>query len=400
MATEKGFPDVGYNYNMGRYWVILTEFPKGPGGKFPFPLFASVSSILPMKVAPNSQTPTTGLPLRVPYDEPFGSWPKDFHWEPIAPPGKMETLLSLGHIGRVDLFQAHGVVTKKYNPSRVDLARLCNIMDTAGDCSVSLVGRLFECGSVVGFCMPIETPVDPENLGGKDERICIIYQLRDLVTELHKKQIVHGDIKPQNLLICSDGRVRLCDFDNAPIEGDGFVCADVTYPYCSTFRARNEHKPMTRAEDMYAMGLTMWHIYTGRIPLLYDGELEDDFPLIQGYVMDRTFAGFLPDMQLIDDPQVASLIQMCLAAGPDRPDVWDSGQCVYCIETHFVFGRCKAEPTHTYSRIIHAPLCVRGINQSNGPCIKLFVDPKVFTTSVEPICTKCNIGVEYIGLAG
>jgi serine/threonine-protein kinase len=101
------------------------------------------------------------------------------------------------------------------------------------------------------------TPIDSTaNLGSKDERIRIIYQLRALVAELHEKKIVHGNLKPQNLLLCWDERVRLCDFDNASIEGDGFASCFMTYPYCSTFRARNEDEPMTRAEDMYAMGLT------------------------------------------------------------------------------------------------------------------------------------------------
>ncbi|KAJ7664346.1 kinase-like domain-containing protein [Mycena polygramma] len=334
------------------------------------------------------------MPPTLAITAPFGSWPKDLNWELIQPPrGTMP--LSISGLGRVDLLPEHGVVTKLMNNTE-DVERVWDIMQLAGDCSVSVVGRLFFAGSFTGFCMPIETPIDPKNIGSKEERVRIIYQLRDLLAELHKKNIVHGDVKPQNLLMCADGRVRFCDFDNASVEGDGFSSSSITYPYCSASRARNGDEPMTRAEDMYAMGVSMWHIYTGKLPLILEGETEDPFNL-QGILIDRTPAGFMPDMARIDDPEIASLITACRDAGPDRPDAWDSGQAVYCIETHFVFGRCGAEPKHTYSRIIHSGFCLdRGT--STEPCEYPFLDPKVFTSPLEPICVKCNVGVEYIGL--
>ncbi|KAJ7076026.1 hypothetical protein B0H15DRAFT_608462 [Mycena belliarum] len=170
------------------------------------------------------------------YNAPFGSWPKDFDWESIRPPAGSSTYLSLSHSGRVDIFPDHGVVTKIYWDSPASVERIWNLMQLAGNCSVSLVGRIFfEPGStqVHGYTMPIETPIDTENFGTKHERIRLIYQLRDLLAEMHSKNIVHGDIKPQNVLICSDGHPRFCDFDNASIEGDEFVATSMTYPCCT-----------------------------------------------------------------------------------------------------------------------------------------------------------------------
>ncbi|KAJ6489154.1 kinase-like domain-containing protein [Mycena vitilis] len=230
-------------------------------------------------------------------------------------------------------------------------------MPNASGTSCSLLGTVRSPSSAdcffTGFCMPIETPIDPKNLTTNlKERVRIIYHLRDLLEELHKKNIVHGDVKPQNLLMCADGRIRFCDFDNASVEGDGYNENSMTYPYCSVFRARNENEPMTRAEDMYAMGVSMWHIYTGKLPLILEGESQELCEL-EAILTARTLAGFIPDIACIDNPEIGSLITACLDAGPDRPDTWDSGQEAYCIETHFMFGRCAAEPKHTYSRIIH-----------------------------------------------
>jgi serine/threonine protein kinase len=36
-----------------------------------------------------------------------------------------------------------------------------------------------------------------------------------VVQELHGKGTLHGDIKPANMLLCSDGQMRLCDFAEA-----------------------------------------------------------------------------------------------------------------------------------------------------------------------------------------
>jgi serine/threonine protein kinase len=36
-----------------------------------------------------------------------------------------------------------------------------------------------------------------------------------VVQELHGKGILHGDIKPANMLLCSGGQIRLCDFAEA-----------------------------------------------------------------------------------------------------------------------------------------------------------------------------------------
>jgi serine/threonine protein kinase len=216
-----------------------------------------------------SETPTQPS---LSYNAPFGSWPKDFDWKSLSPlAGPMP--LSITHTSRVDLFSQHGVVTKFYSSPEVAEC-IWKFMQLAGDCSVSIVGRLFlepKSTQIMGFCTPIEAALDPVNIETRYERIRLIYQLRDLLVDLHSKQIVHGDVKPKNILMCSDGRLRFCDFDNASIEGDGFFSTSTTYPYCSTFRARNEALPMTRAEDVYAMGLTV-----GTSSIYYRRALEVD----------------------------------------------------------------------------------------------------------------------------
>ncbi|KAJ7215435.1 kinase-like domain-containing protein [Mycena pura] len=219
-----------------------------------------------------AQVVAPGPPLS--YTASFGEWPNDCNWEDVCATKDDEVEsnrpVMLDTYARVHRCPIAGVVVKHFDS---DAERVFSMMRLAGDCCVSIVGRMFCGGHPSGICMPIEEPVDPVSIATKEERVRLIHQLRDLVAELHAKNIVHGDLKPQNLLLCSDGRLRLCDFDNAALESDNHVATEYTIPYCSPFRMRDhEDVPMTRAEDTYSLGLTVWELYTGRTPLLYGDE--------------------------------------------------------------------------------------------------------------------------------
>nr|WP_309099318.1 Stk1 family PASTA domain-containing Ser/Thr kinase [Fredinandcohnia onubensis] len=104
------------------------------------------------------------------------------------------------------------------------------------------------------------------------EAINIMLQLTSAITHAHQNQIVHRDIKPQNILIDHDGTVKVTDFgiavalSSTTITQTNSVLGSVHY--LSPEQARGGMS--TRKSDIYSLGIVMFELLTGRVP--FEGE--------------------------------------------------------------------------------------------------------------------------------
>ncbi len=96
----------------------------------------------------------------------------------------------------------------------------------------------------------------------------IVCALCDALDHAHRQEMVHRDIKPSNVMITHEGRPVLCDFgiarmvDTTAITGSGGTLG--TPAYMSPEQGRGE--PGDARSDIYALGVLLYQLCTGRVP--------------------------------------------------------------------------------------------------------------------------------------
>jgi tRNA A-37 threonylcarbamoyl transferase component Bud32 len=86
--------------------------------------------------------------------------------------------------------------------------------------------------------------------------------LLDALAFVHARGILHGDVKPSNLLLRAPGQVVLADFGAAELGGEARATAAGTPLYLAPEQFRGDRP--SRATDLYAAGAILWEVAAGR----------------------------------------------------------------------------------------------------------------------------------------
>ncbi len=106
-------------------------------------------------------------------------------------------------------------------------------------------------------------------------RVKIFLDVLDAVAHAHANLIVHRDIKPSNILLTVDGEVKLLDFGIAKMleaPGDGaattLLTGEAGTPFTPEYAAPEQltGDPVTTATDVYALGVLLFVLLTGKHP--------------------------------------------------------------------------------------------------------------------------------------
>ncbi len=132
----------------------------------------------------------------------------------------------------------------------------------------------------------------------------------------HEHGILHRDIKPSNILIDNAGRAKLTDFGLAKQEGvhesltrTGAVLGTPTY--MSPEQANGRVNAIGPASDIYSLGTVLYHVLTGRPPLLANSPVELALKILE---QDP------PAMRLLEpkiDRDLEMIVVRCLQKPPD-----------------------------------------------------------------------------------
>ncbi|EOS74752.1 hypothetical protein C819_02801 [Lachnospiraceae bacterium 10-1] len=102
------------------------------------------------------------------------------------------------------------------------------------------------------------------------EAVSIAIQVSMGIEAAHNNHIIHRDIKPQNIIISKEGKVKVTDFGIAKAATSNTITSNVmgSVHYTSPEQARGGYSD--EKSDIYSLGVTMFEMLTGRVP--FNGE--------------------------------------------------------------------------------------------------------------------------------
>lgn len=144
------------------------------------------------------------------------------------------------------------------------------------------------------------------------EALSIAIQACMGIEAAHNNHIIHRDIKPQNIIISKDGKVKVTDFGIAKAATSNTITSNVmgSVHYTSPEQARGGYSD--EKSDIYSMGITLFEMLTGRVP--FNGEttvaiaikhIQEEMPSPREYV---------PEIPVC----VEQIVLKCTQKSPDR----------------------------------------------------------------------------------
>lgn len=159
----------------------------------------------------------------------------------------------------------------------------------------------------------LSTVLEREHVLSTDKVLDIVAQTAAALHAAHSAGLVHRDIKPGNLLITPDGRVKITDFgiariaDQVPLTATGQVMG--TVQYLSPEQASGH--PASPTTDIYSLGIVAYECLAGRRP--FTGESQVAIAMAQ-------INEAPPELPLTVSEPVRNLVFACIAKNPaDRP---------------------------------------------------------------------------------
>ncbi len=143
------------------------------------------------------------------------------------------------------------------------------------------------------------------------EAVGIGIQIAQGIEVAHENHIIHRDIKPQNIIISKEGKVKVTDFGIAKAATSNTITSNAmgSVHYISPEQARGGYSD--EKSDIYSLGVTMYEMLSGRVP--FEGERTVTVALAHIQDEAATLDEIEPDMP----HSLSKIVQKCMQKKPD-----------------------------------------------------------------------------------
>ena len=154
--------------------------------------------------------------------------------------------------------------TEAQSAAGLEHPNIVNIYDVGSERGMHYIVMEFVEG------VTLKTYIEKKGQLSFKEAVSIAIQVGRGIEAAHSKGIVHRDIKPQNIIISTEGKVKVTDFGIARAATANTINSDVmgSVHYSSPEQARNGF--VDGKSDIYSLGIVMYEMVTGRVP--FDGD--------------------------------------------------------------------------------------------------------------------------------
>ncbi|MEN3295424.1 MAG: hypothetical protein V7642_4677 [Burkholderiales bacterium] len=125
---------------------------------------------------------------------------------------------------------------------------------------------------------PLEVALARQELN-LQECLAVARQLAGILGKVHEAHIIHGDIRPANILVDAERRVALVDFSLA-MRGSGETAevaggwSDRDWAYLSPEQTGRMNRTTDYRTDFYSLGVTLYRLFTGELPFVASDPVE------------------------------------------------------------------------------------------------------------------------------